>query len=386
MNNQNKMAGAKKKIIFRNRSLEMGGIETVLLNILNHLDQDRYEIVLLLNYLQGEFIDRVPAHIRVLAVGENSENFSKNVFLKFFQKIKRRLKYGFFEIFPSYFYKKNLLLDFDFEVAFSHYMMKSVLKSPNRKSKKIFWIHGDLRNSGFDRKQNQKFVDEMQQFDQGIFVSKHGKNVVEKNWNLELKNAEVFYNPLNIKQIQAKSTEAVEEKYHDIDFVAVGRLFVAKGFADLVEAHHQLISEGYKIKTLLIGDGIQRKELENLIEKYKLKESFFLHGFSENPVKYVQNARYFVLPSYSESYPMVIGESLILNKPVLATNVGGVSEMVKNEVNGLLFKPGKSDLYKTMKRVLDEPNLAKKLSAQDSLTEFQNRNEQIFKQVDQLFN
>jgi len=380
------MAGAKKKIIFRNRSLEMGGIETVLLNILNHLDQDRYEIVLLLNYLQGEFINRVPAHIRVLAVGENSEDFSKNVFLKVLQKIKRRLKYGFFEVFPAYFYKKNQLLDYDVEVAFSHYMMKSILKSPNRKSKKIFWIHGDLRNSGFGTEQNQKFVDEMLKFDTGVFVSKHGKNVVEKNWRVELKNAKVLYNPLNIKQIQAKARENVEEKFRDIDFVAVGRLFFAKGFADLVEAHHQLISEGYKIKTLLIGDGIQRKELENFVEKYNMKDNFFLYGYSDNPVKYMQNARYFLLPSYSESYPMVIGEALILNKPVLATDVGGVSEMVQNEVNGLLFKPGKAELYETMKRVLDEPALAQKLSAHDSLTEFQNRNEQIFQQIDQLFN
>ena len=380
------MAGAKKKIIFRNRSLEMGGIETVLLNILNHLDQDRYEIVLLLNYLQGEFINRVPAHIRVLAVGENSEDFSKNVFLKVLQKIKRRLKFGFFEVFPAYFYKKNQLLDYDVEVAFSHYMMKSILKSPNRKSKKIFWIHGDLRNSGFGTEQNQKFVDEMLKFDTGVFVSKHGKNVVEKNWRVELKNAKVLYNPLNIKQIQAKARENVEEKFRDIDFVAVGRLFFAKGFADLVEAHHQLISEGYKIKTLLIGDGIQRKELENFVEKYNMKDNFFLYGYSDNPVKYMQNARYFLLPSYSESYPMVIGEALILNKPVLATDVGGVSEMVQNEVNGLLFKPGKAELYETMKRVLDEPALAQKLSAHDSLTEFQNRNEQIFQQIDQLFN
>ena len=380
------MSGAKKKIIFRNRSLEMGGIETVLLNILNHLDQDRYEMVLLLNYLQGEFIYRLPAHIRVIAVGENSEDFSKNVFLKVLQKIKRRLKYSFFEIFPAYFYKKNQLLDFEVEVAFSHYMMKSVLKSPNRNSKKIFWIHGDLRNSGFEAKQNQKFVDEMQQFDQGIFVSKHGKNIVEKNWHVELKNAEVLYNPLNIKQIQAKARENVEEKFRDIDFVAVGRLFVAKGFADLVEAHQQLISEGYKIKTLLIGDGIQRKELENLVEKYNLNDSFFLRGFSDNPVKYMQNARYFVLPSYSESYPMVIGEALILNKPVLTTDVGGVSEMVENEVNGLLFKPGKAELYKTMKRILDDPNLGQKLSEHNSLIEFKNRNEQIFQQIDQIFN
>ncbi|KIA84930.1 hypothetical protein OA84_00210 [Kaistella solincola] len=380
------MPAKKKKIIFRNRSLEMGGIEAVLLNILHHLDKNKFEIVLLLNYRQGEFLNRVPKNVRVISVGENSKSFSENPFLKTFQKIKRRFKYGFFEVFPEYFYKKNQLLDFDFEVAFSHYMMKNVLKSPNRNSKKIFWIHGDLRNSGFGEKENQKFANQMLKFDNGVFVSKHGKNIVEKNWNVQLNHAHVIYNPLNIEEILGKAQENVEEKFCDIDFVSVGRLFSAKGFADLVEAHHQLICEGYSIKTLIVGDGMQLKELENLIKKYGLKDTFFLYGFSENPIKYMQNARYFLLPSYSESYPMVIGEALILNKPVLATDVGGVSEMVQNEINGLLFKPGKQELYQTMKRVLDEPTLEKKFGAHNSLTELKARNVEIYQQLDQLFN
>ena len=63
----------KKKILFRNRSLEMGGIENVLLTILNHLDQSKYEITLLLNYEQGEFLERVPKGVRVLSIGIGSQ-------------------------------------------------------------------------------------------------------------------------------------------------------------------------------------------------------------------------------------------------------------------------------------------------------------------------
>ena len=129
----------------------MGGIEAVLLNILHHLDKNKFEIVLLLNYRQGEFLNRVPKNVRVISVGENSKSFSENPFLKTFQKIKRRFKYGFFEVFPEYFYKKNQLLDFDFEVAFSHYMMKNVLNSPNQNSKKIFWIHTSTSSINFKR-------------------------------------------------------------------------------------------------------------------------------------------------------------------------------------------------------------------------------------------
>ncbi len=226
----------------------------------------------------------------------------------------------------------------------------------------------------------------MSKFDTGIFVSQHGKNVVEESWNVDLKNAVVINNPLEIKQILKLAEEPVEEKFHHIDFVSVGRLFPQKGFKNLLEAHHQLILLGYNIKTLIIGDGMQRAELEALIRKYNLAETFFLYGFSNNPIKYIQNSRCFVLPSYSESYPMVIGEALCLNKPVLSTNVGGVPEMVHHNVNGLLFEPGEKNLLQAMKAVLDDPSLQKRFSQHDSLAELKEKNNRIFHHINQLFN
>lgn len=380
------MQSQKIKIIFRHRSLEMGGIETVLLNLLNHFDYTKYEVVLLLNYGQGEFLQRVPPEVKIVAIGEDRSSFSENKFLNLLQKITRRLKYAFFQRFPRNFYRKHQLLDFDYEVAFSHYMLQDVYNSPNKQSKKMYWIHGDLRNSGFTDLQNKNFVDLMSKFDTGVFVSQHGKNVVEKNWNVDLKNAVVINNPLEIKQILKLAEEPVEEKFHHIDFVSVGRLFPQKGFKDLLEAHHQLILLGYTIKTLIIGDGMQRAELEALIRKYNLAETFFLYGFSNNPIKYIQNSRCFVLPSYSESYPMVIGEALCLNKPVLSTNVGGVPEMVHHNVNGLLFDPGEKNLLQAMKAVLDDPSLQKRFPQHDSLAGLKEKNNRIFHQIDQLFN
>lgn len=380
------MSSVKKKIIFRNRSLEMGGIETVLLNILNYLDYNKYEVVLLLNYKQGEFLHRVPKQVRLISAGEDSESFSKNKSLNILQKVKRRIKYAIFQNYPLRFYKKHQLLDYDYEVAFSHYMMNDVINSPNKKSEKIYWIHGDLRNSGFGAKQNNHFVELMLKFDTGIFVSNHGKNIVEKHWNIKLKNAQVIHNPLEIDDILTKSIEPVEAKFNNIDFISVGRLFSAKGFKDFVEVHHQLIKEGYKIKSLIIGDGVQREELETLISQYGIENSFLLYGFSDNPIKYIQQAHYFVLPSYSESYPMVIGEALCLNKPVLSTNVGGISEMVDHGINGLLFEPGKAELYEVMKSVLDNPSLEQKFRHHNSLIELKEKNNHIFQQLDRLFN
>lgn len=365
--------------------MELGGVEAVLLNILDYLDYDKYEVVLLLNYKQGEFLNRIPKEVNILAVGEGSAEFSSVKWIHFLQKLKRRFKYFFFETYPAYFYKKNKLLNLDYEVAFSHNLVEDISKSPNKKSKKIFWIHGDFRNSAYSEKKNQRLVDLLLKFDRGIFVSEHGKKMIETTWHVNLKNSIVIFNPFKIDKILQRAEEKVEEIYQDINFVSVGRLFYQKGFKDLLEAHHQLIKEGYKIKTLIIGDGIQRLELEKLIKNYELENSFFLCGFSENPVKYIKAASYFILPSYSESYPLVIGEALCLNKPVLSTDVGGIPEMIHHNINGILFKPGKKNVYSTMKAVLDNESLQEKLSLFDSRVEFAEKNKKIYAQLDELF-
>lgn len=379
------MSSSKIKILFRNRSMEIGGSESVLVNILEMLDYDKYEVTLLLNYKQGEFLNRIPTQVQIESIGEGVISFSSNIIFNGFQKVIRRLKYSFFENYPIFFYKKYQLLDFDYEVAFSHYMVESVSKSPNKKSKKIYWIHGDLRNSGFSAKKSMHLIKLMQGFNTGVFVSNHGKKIVEKHWNVKLKNAQVIYNPLNIENIILQAEEQVEDRFKNIDFTSVGRLFSMKGFKDLLEVHYKLITEGYKIKTLIIGEGVQRSELEKLIEKYNISDSFYLYGFSENPSKYIKHSRFFVLPSHSESYPMVIGEALCINIPVLSTNVGGISEMIQQDINGLLFNPKREELYKAMKSVLDNPTLEQILSEHQSLVDLTAKNKRIFEQLDQLF-
>lgn len=372
----------KKKILFRHRSLEMGGIENVLLAILNHLDQSKYEITLLLNYKQGEFLDRVPEGIRVLSIGKGTQNFSKNTTIYLLQKSLRRLKYFRFQKNPKAFYRKHQLLNLDFEVAFSHYMFNDILNSPNLKSKKIFWFHGDLRNSGFTVAENNRFVQQMAQFDTGVFVSHFSKNSIEKTWGVVLNNSQVIYNLMPINEILEKSQQT-QQDFGKIDFVSVGRLFHQKGFKDLLSAHIRLIEEGYPIKTLLIGEGNQRAELEKIIQDHNVADSFILGGYQQNPYFYIKTAFCFILPSYSEGYGLVVAEALLLDTYVLSTNVGGIPEIIASEDHGALFLPGPENVYTAMKKVLSEKESVggKSNSKQKTIK----RNQNTYDQLNDLF-
>lgn len=74
----------KIKILFRHRSMEMGGVEKVMLSVLNNLDQDKFEMTVLLNLNQGELRNEFPKHVRKVYLTEGKEDFSKNIFLQKF--------------------------------------------------------------------------------------------------------------------------------------------------------------------------------------------------------------------------------------------------------------------------------------------------------------
>lgn len=361
----------------------MGGSENVLLTILEELNSPQYEITVLLNYRQGEFLQRVPKGIKILSIASGTQNFSSNKFIHLFQKSIRRLKYFWFQKFPQGFYRRNNLMDYDFEIAFTHYMFDDVLNSPNKISKKIFWIHGDMRNSGFSSDKNKAIIEKMKQFDQGVFVSHFSKKSAENISHTTLPNAQVIHNPIPIESTIKKSQQLPQKEFGKIDFVSVGRLFWQKGFLDLLKAHIRLRKEGFQIRTLLLGDGPQRTELEEFIRENDVVENFILGGFQDNPYPYIKNAACFILPSYSEGYPLVIAEALLLNTYVLSTDVGGIPEMIDSEKLGTLCKPGEENIYQLMKQFLvNDENANRTIKSDKKIIE---KNNEIFSQLHQLF-
>jgi len=124
--------------------------------------------------------------------------------------------------------------------------------------------------------------------------------------------------------------------------VCVGRLHKDKGQLLLIEAVRQLIFEGVACELALVGDGPLRTEIEARIAHLHLDRHILLTG----PVslaelcRQVQAARVVVLPSLAENLPSVIMEAFALGRPVIATAVGGIPELVKPGTCGWLIPPG----------------------------------------------
>ncbi|TWP24887.1 glycosyltransferase [Apibacter muscae] len=352
----------KIKILIRIRSMETGGVQKVLLNILNNLNKNKFEITLLLNLYQGELLEDIPKDINVCYIGKGKNFLSKFYLIRLIQLVFRRFKLIFYNIFPLLLYKKFRIENLDFEIAFLHYNFNEVLKSPIKNSKKIGWVHGDIRNTGFSDNYNIKIIEQINSFDKCIFVSNQTKNIIEDHYRIKVKYPQIIYNPIDVSSILLKSKESIldldrliYDKNNNIKtFISIGRLTVGKGYHILLDVHKDLISNGFFHKIYIVGEGNYKNKIEEFIDKYNLRNTFILLGGKHNPYPFIKQADFFVSPSFSEAYPLALAESLILEKPIIITDVGGVKEMMSND-NGIIVESrNKVELYDAMKLFLTD--------------------------------
>lgn len=125
----------------------------------------------------------------------------------------------------------------------------------------------------------------------------------------------------------------------------VGGLKIIKGLKYLIQAMNEVIKYCPDTKLVLAGSGPELKNLTLQVEKLNLaKNVLFLGGVSHDKIpELMSTADIFVLPSLSEGFPLVIVEAMASGLPVIATNVGGLPEIVKENENGFLIQSKNSN-------------------------------------------
>lgn len=375
----------KIKVLFRHRSMEMGGVEKVILSLLNNLNKEKFEMTLQVSLYQGELRDKVPSDIRYIKNNKGKEDFSRQSLTRTFQLLVRNLKVRLFNLFPSISDKIYLKEKFDIEIATSYTDFEFVLNSSNKFSKKIGWFHSDIT---FPKLQPAvpKILNQIPKFDYFIFGSQQTKDIFTQTYpNFKLPENQVILNAIPIEEIKQKAVEFVPDfGTKDPVFVSVGRLHSRKGYHKLIEVHNKLIKDGFAHKIIIIGDGEEKDNLENLTKMYGVQNSFVLLGSLLNPYPYVKNADFFVMPSESEGWPLIIADTLILQKPILSTAVGGIPEMIRHLENGYLINYDTDEMYNAMTEFLSNTNIIEKIKKGLENSEKQFDNQKIFDAVENI--
>ena len=372
----------KIKLLFRHRSMEMGGVEKVMLSIVNNLNPEKFEITVCLNLNQGELRNEFPPHIRKLYLAEGKEDFSKNIILQKIQLYQRKKKLEKLRKNPGIIDKQHLKEYFDIEIGMTYNDFESVLNSSNKNSKKIGWFHSEINVPGL-KPLLPEILKQFPQFDVMVYCSQKIKDLMHIHHpDLHFPREKVIINAISIEEIKVKAAEKIEPFSEKPSFVSVGRLHYRKGYHKLIEAHTKLIREGHDHQILIVGEGEHRQNLEKLIKENKVERTFILLGNKMNPYPYIKNADFFILPSESEAWPLVIAEALILQKPIIATDTGDVSMMIAPEKTGILIPYKVEEMYYSMKRFLTDKPLISDLKSNLQNIEDQFDNKKIFESIE----
>lgn len=152
----------------------------------------------------------------------------------------------------------------------------------------------------------------------------------------------------------------------------VARLSPEKGIHHLLHAHSILQARGHALRLVLVGDGPQRGELEALAEELEISSSVEFLGYQENVETFLSTFDFFVLPSLTEGIPLSLLEAMANGLPVVATNVGGIPEIVVHQESGLLVPPGQPEaLAHALSQLIQEPGEANRMAgnAEDRIRE-----------------
>ena len=176
----------------------------------------------------------------------------------------------------------------------------------------------------------------------------------------------VVRNGIDVHAIDAMPREELRRQYGwPDDAIVVGtvsRLIDYKGIDVLIDA----MSELRDFRCVIVGDGPQRRELERRVNRHHLEQRVVFAGMQRSPESFTKAFDMFVLPTLisTEHCSNAILEAMACGKAVIATRVGGNSELVGDGETGLLVDPGKSDeLARAIQRLAADPELRRQMGA-----------------------
>ncbi len=120
----------------------------------------------------------------------------------------------------------------------------------------------------------------------------------------------------------------------------VARLVPEKGYEYAINAFYHVLKVYPLARLVIVGDGPLEESLKNMCVKLGIKDSVIFMGYRQKVENLEADFDVFVLPSISEGLGLALLEAMALGKPVIATATGGIPEVVKHEVNGVLVPPG----------------------------------------------
>lgn len=325
----------KKKLLFFGYTMDMGGAEKVMVDILKVL-QPHYEITLALLQAKGVLLDSLPENIRVIQLRNGLIPYLLFRFVPFFRKRKIN------KIANS----ENYHAAIGFLEGRSATWVADIQKDIHR----LAWVHTDVDHFDIGIS-HREAIDSYAKMDVVITVAEHSRDSFLRKYGLPEKQVKVLYNLIDEESILRKAEETVEPN-RCFTFVNVGRMSPPKRQDRLIEIAHRLKAEDLPFAIQILGNGSEEEKIRQMVLEKGVEDVVELKGLVLNPYPYIKQADCVVVSSDFEGYSIAVKEALFLGKAIISTDVSGVREMFEDNKYGIVTERSTDDLYQKMRAAL----------------------------------
>lgn len=358
-----------KKILFTAYTLDVGGIETALVNLLNELIK-KYEVTLVLEKKQGVFLERLDSKIKII---EYNPNQNKNPLIRKSVNLIKRIKF-----IAKY---KN---KYDFAASFATYSKMGSFCARTASKNNALWLHSDyLALYENDKNKVKRFFEfvEYEKFKNLVCIANKAKSSFEKVFGCQ-ENICVINNLIDYEQVIKKSKEEIELKkdLENIVFLNVSRHEEeSKKLTRLITVAEMLKKDKENFKIILVGDGKDSEKYKAMVKEKELSDYIIFLGYKQNPYPYFKVANAFVLTSEFEGYPVVFNEAKVLNLPIITTDVSDAAMDIDGKF-GIVTDKNVNSIYEAMKKVINKEIFIKQTFNAQIF------NKEIIDEIDKLIN
>ena len=377
-----------KKVLFAIHSLGFGGAERSLVNLLNELPEDQYQVDLLVFQQKEGFASQVPGWVNVLETPKEIH--------RLYGKLESRWKYPLARLAGTaiarlarkgskhqkafrwrWFYRpriKKLPGHYDVAVAYVGAEIMYYIRDCVSAERKLVWIHNDYRAAAYSRKDDAPYFADM---DEIVSVSPQCVDVLKEEFPEHAHKMHYIENITSSAVILSMAEAYEPEEYEKgrIKLLSVGRLWPQKGFDMAVEAAAILKRRGMDFCWYIIGAGSLEGELRRQIEALSLQKEFVLLGVRSNPYPYMKAADLLVQPSRYEGKSVVLDEAKILAKPIVATAYPTVADQIADGREGLICEMSPEGIAGGIAEMLENAALRGRVEEYLACHEYGNQSE-----------
>lgn len=299
------------KVLISSWTLEVGGIETALVNLINTMSK-KYDVTLALEKKQGAFLDKINQKVKII---EYNPSIDKNTFVRKIENLEKRLKFILKH--------KN---KYDLSISFATYSRPGSFMARTASKNSVLWVHTNYMIVYQNNKQEIiDFFEKVQydKFKKIVCISQDAKEAFERVFPNLKTDIEVINNLVDYRTILQKSEEPISlQKSNVTTFLSVCRHEeAAKKLTRLIDAVELIKKEGLQCRVLFVGEGEATDMYKKLVKEKQLEDYIIFCGMQKNPYPYFKISDCVILTSEYEGYPVIYTEAKVLNKPIITTAV-----------------------------------------------------------------